>query len=506
MSELRPNPEHDRLFDLPIADILCVAPAGCGKTTALAGRARALAMRGDVSGPRRILALSFTNRARSNLAAQLRRVMGPRYWEHVTVTNFHGFAARLIRAHGAVIGLSPDLRMPERAWRSRVMREMRLTWRERERVDAILDQAKRSCLSDDEVLSAIQQSHCEEAILYERRLRDEHRLDYEDLLRHAEALLSVNEVASRYRLHFPVVFVDEIQDLTMRQFRLAASLGEGKLTAAGDRAQGIYRFAGAEPNRVFEAIAARSPIVVEFSRSYRSAPSILKAVNALAEQVGGSALACAHPEDWNTPGRVADLRRRTDAEEAAALLSRITDIIHANPLTTVGVIVRRSGRRTAFLSEARKANLDFELWDDPTHHRTVVALMKRHILEATGSSAQRDQQLDALRELCKSEIAADDPELLDDLASALESLNELMAEGMELARAVKRCRSAPIEDVPVPTGLHVLNGHLGKGLQFDWVVVMGLEEGYIPDFRESGSQSGLEEELRVLHVMASRAR
>ena len=53
--------------------------------------------------------------------------------------------------------------------------------------------------------------------------------------------------------------------------------------------------------------------------------------------------------------------------------------------------------------------------------------------------------------------------------------------------------------------MHLLTGHTGKGQQFDWVVVVGAEEGCIPDFRAS-TPGDLIEEARVLSVMISRAR
>jgi DNA helicase-2/ATP-dependent DNA helicase PcrA len=53
--------------------------------------------------------------------------------------------------------------------------------------------------------------------------------------------------------------------------------------------------------------------------------------------------------------------------------------------------------------------------------------------------------------------------------------------------------------------MHVLTGHKGKGQEFDWVVVIGLETGHIPDFR-TATAAETAEELRILHVMVSRAR
>lgn len=57
-------------------------------------------------------------------------------------------------------------------------------------------------------------------------------------------------------------------------------------------------------------------------------------------------------------------------------------------------------------------------------------------------------------------------------------------------------------NAPVSPGLHLLTGHRGKGQEFDWVIVIGMEQGHVPDFRNVSDP----EELRVLHVMVSRAR
>jgi superfamily I DNA/RNA helicase len=57
----------------------------------------------------------------------------------------------------------------------------------------------------------------------------------------------------------------------------------------------------------------------------------------------------------------------------------------------------------------------------------------------------------------------------------------------------------------VSPGVHLLNAHTGKGQQFDWAFVPGLEEKHLPD-RRSTTGSLLAEEERVLLVMLSRAR
>jgi len=110
-----------------------------------------------------------------------------------------------------------------------------------------------------------------------------------------------------------------------------------------------------------------------------------------------------------------------------------------------------------------------------------------------------------LGELCRSLVDGADAETLDELAGALDVLRGLVGDGMSVRDAVRSCHRSPAPGAPVAPGVHVLTGHKGKGQEFDWVFVVGLEEGHIPDFR-SNTDEAQAEELRILHVMVSRAR
>ena len=64
----------------------------------------------------------------------------------------------------------------------------------------------------------------------------------------------------------------------------------------------------------------------------------------------------------------------------------------------------------------------------------------------------------------------------------------------------------PDDDAPIAPGVHLLNAHVGKGQQFDWVFIPGFENGHIPSFLAGNRKSELLEEQRILLVMLSRAR
>jgi DNA helicase-2/ATP-dependent DNA helicase PcrA len=302
--------------------------------------------------------------------------------------------------------------------------------------------------------------------------------------------------------------VDEVQDLTTVQFGIAQAVGSNRITYAGDRAQGIYSFAGAEPDAVFEAILSGDPEIVELDESYRSSPAVLDAVNVLAAELGSTRLRCGDPGQFPDRGRVVMVKRDTPEQEATALLPILKPILAQDEGASIGVIVRRSSRGDVLREALREADLPHEDWSVPTHVPKVAALLRRFVREAVSSGGDPGDQLAILESLCRDRLEPSDAPGLDEVSLACEDLRGLVGGGLSVEDAVASCRQAPPSDAAVAPGLHVLNGHLGKGQEFDWVVVLGLEDGHIPDFRaaNSGAAAEIQEELRVLHVIVSRAR
>jgi DNA helicase-2/ATP-dependent DNA helicase PcrA len=76
-----------------------------------------------------------------------------------------------------------------------------------------------------------------------------------------------------------------------------------------------------------------------------------------------------------------------------------------------------------------------------------------------------------------------------------------------LENAIGNLRVVGDPEDPASSGIHLLNGHLGKGQQFTRVIVVGMEEAFIPNYpaMASGDPQQIRDELAVLHVMASRA-
>lgn len=497
-----PDTSQEAFAELPLVNVLLIAPAGCGKTEALAHRTCSLLDRKTVEPPRKLLAITYSNKAKENLSRRMRAHLGPRWRDRVTVTNFHGLATRVIQNHGVTVGIPRDVVLPNRAWRARRLRELNIGYKEAPLFERVLRGAKADDADDERVLSRIHNSGLKTAIEYEEGLRRENRIDYDDLIRHAQRLLNDCSVARLYMAHFAAVMVDEVQDLSLQQLSLVHAVGNDCVTYTGDPAQGIYSFAGAAPVEVFEQIRARSPIEVGLTHSYRSTPAVLGAVNRLAYRMGAQEIRCGQPDRWSDGGRVILLRSLDTAQEALKLLAFI-DRTDANRATSFGVVARRSTRLNDLRATAEQQGREFTDWGEPTHIPRVVDLLHHHLRAA---EAMEGSTLRSLEELCRAAIDPADAETHDEIASACADLQDLVNSGASVADAVAKCRVTPTsQDRTVPPGVHLLTGHLGKGQEFDWVVVIGLEQGHIPDFRNTAGPE-LEEELRVLHVMVSRAR
>lgn len=484
------------------AHLVLIAPPGCGKTEILAHRAAHQI--GSLERHQRVLALTFTKRARSNLEGRLRTVLGhARTQRQIVVRNLHGFATQVVLAHGRTIGLDMEsLGLPKTTTARRAMLEAgggpSMYGAER-----ILRDIKRGPLSDAEVLAAIQLHPPgparDLADKVERARQEANQLHYDDVLRHAQRLLRIHAVGRIYQSHFGAVLVDEFQDLSMQQLDLALLSCNSRRTFAGDPLQGIYSWAGAEPAEVEAEIQKTCGQPIRLHGSYRSSPKVLDMVNSVSEQVNrGSSLISAQPERWPGGGCSAALVLRDRTEETALLKSLAAAILGCDPTASVGIIARAAWRREdvdkVFTGET---GFPVRRWDLAIDDPGIVALIQATVAALPQGATIEEARLAVLDAADPADIDA--RELIDDAFDTLEQSDAATARA-----AIRSIRvSDPMQ--PIGPGVHLLNAHTGKGQQFDWVFVLGLEEGHLPGKRNNEG-AALAEEQRVLLVMLSRAR
>lgn len=506
------TPKQAQVRDHPGLSLLIIAPAGCGKTETLALRVKGLLDRQAIEAPRRILVTTFTNRARDNMHDRLRRYLTPREMrEAVTVCNFHRLSARIIQAHGNVIGLDPTvLTMPQSDWVGERCRALNLKGLSNN-VKSNISSAKRQGLTDKEVLVELQRSGNQYALMIEEQRQVEGRLTYDDLPRLAELILANDEVAALYQRHFGAIIVDEFQDLTPQQLRIVQRIGHKKTTYAGDLAQGIYAFAGAQPEYVKKELETECSETIEFAESYRSSPAVLTAVNSLNSLTGGQTLTAADPVSW-PGGGLAAYRQFDHAQNEAIYIKSLCSWILSQeraPQQRIGISARIK-RRRQFVDEAiAGSGLPYCIWDDGVLDKSVAQKIRGML---RGLSLSEFRNADDPRGLLRQTVSLDneqDPDERTALSSAVDWCFDLLQENLSPTEVEKRIQISDNDSLITRSGVHLLTGHAGKGQQFDWMVVVGLEEDYLPSYQaiQAGDNSAMmDEEARTLAVMLSRAR
>ena len=503
---ITPSEAQKRIRDHQSLALLLVAPAGCGKTETLAMRIARLIDGGHVSAPRRVLATTFTNRAKDNLRSRLVDHMSAgRARDRVTVSNFHGFAARIIRAHGNVIGIDPNIKLPENDWVGDQLRQLGVQNAAKDAVLGILRTTKQQALTDEQVAAALETYGSHTAFALEKKRVAENLATYDDLLRYVELILTNEAVADLYRNHFGAVVVDEYQDLTPQQLRVLTRIGEGRITFAGDIAQGIYGFAGACPSEIDAAVRAVVEEIIEFHESHRSSPAVLEIVNALNPVTGGQDLRCANPDSWPMGGLSALATFTTAGSEAASITRLVARILDRAPNHRIGVISRVKSRLRFIDPVIEASGMPLHRWEDGVLDtdtaKLVRALLRR--LDTAALTAVTDK-LTYLHDIAVFD-RVEEPDTRRALADALGWVLDRLNEGLTPTQVAARIRIGDQATLLNAPGVHLLSGHVGKGQQFDWVIVVGLEDGNIPFFLAKSDAEKLEE-ARILSVMLSRAR
>ncbi len=291
----------------PGPPLLIIAGAGSGKTNTLAHRVAHLVLSG--ADPRRVLLLTFTRRAAAEMTRRARHVVaaaGGAAAAAAEITwsgTFHSVASRLLRLHGAGVGLDPSFTVIDRSDAADLIDLLRSE-------AGLAKKARRfpkkgTCLAiysrvvnAQEPLERVLATGfpwCEEwadelrALFrtYVEAKQARHLLDYDDLLLWWYHLMEDARLAAAVGARFDHVLVDEYQDTNALQAAVLLRMkpdGVG-LTVVGDDAQSIYSFRAATVRNILD-FPSQFPAparVVTLEQNYRSTQPILDAANAVIE-------------------------------------------------------------------------------------------------------------------------------------------------------------------------------------------------------------------------------
>lgn len=292
------NPQQREAVTHGEGPLLVVAGAGSGKTLTLACRVAHLVDRGVP--PQRILLLTFTRRAARQMLARAEQLTGRREAGKVWGGTFHSVANRLLRLQGRPLGLPSDFTVIDRADTADLLDlirgELGLGTGERRfpRKETLADIYSRTVNSGEKLADVLQRDFpwCADEIegirsifeAYTPRKREQHVLDFDDLLLYWNALASAPGPGDVVAGMFDHILVDEYQDTNALQADILVSMRRsgGGLMVVGDDAQAIYSFRAATVRNILE-FPERFPgtSVVRLEQNYRSTQPILDISNAV---------------------------------------------------------------------------------------------------------------------------------------------------------------------------------------------------------------------------------
>ena len=525
--------------------VLVVAGAGAGKTRVIAERIKHLVEKG--TEPRLILAVTFTNKAAGEMRERI-KITGP------FIGTFHALGLLIIRENLEKIGVNKNFTILDENDSLKLLKEclseLRIDPKQFDptRMRGNISRLKNQMMTADEFAdeNVFEKMLGKVWRLYEEKTKKQNLLDFDDLLLKPVLLLRQNkEVLKKYQTRWLYLHIDEYQDTNEAQYELGKLLAaeHKNILAVGDVDQAIYSWRGADFRNIlnFQKDYPEAKIIF-LEENYRSTDIILEAANALilhnnfripkklwTKRAGVHQIRLFFAEDEKkeaemTAVEIAFLRKNLSLNKIAVLYrtnaqSRALEEVFLSrniPYKITGGVrfyARReikdliaylrllknpkdelSYKRIANVPPRKKKKIDFgELMENSRKesggmeaHELLKKIIKEieyrdYIDDGTDKGAERWQNIEELLGLA---------EKIKDLDKFLEHIS-LFA----------------IDDKydPVTDKVNLMTMHSAKGLEFEAVFVVGMEEGLCPHTLSFGPED-LEEERRLCYVAITRAK
>ncbi|MGA7616982.1 MAG: UvrD-helicase domain-containing protein, partial [Thermoanaerobaculia bacterium] len=364
------NPQQRAAVTHGEGALLVLAGAGSGKTRVITHRIAWLIAEGGVD-PASILAVTFTNKAASEMLSRIEQLI-PRGNSKPTIGTFHSTSLRMLRRYADRLGYTRSFAIYDTADQLALVRRI----------------LKELSLADDafpprNVLSRISRAKNEltgpaefekENVdffgsrvagvyrLYQKYLKKFDAMDFDDLIgNYVELLRKHPNVRDSIRSRFRHVLIDEYQDTNHAQYQLIKLLtGEGgNVMAVGDEDQSIYRFRGADISNIlnFERDFPGAA-VVKLEQNYRSTGNILDAATGVVEQNVARKGKTLFTEGGEGE-KVRVVTCETEREEAKFVVERILALRSEIPLREFAVLFRTNAQSRPFEEELLGLNLPY---------------------------------------------------------------------------------------------------------------------------------------------------
>lgn len=502
-------PDQRAAATAPPGPVLCVAPAGSGKTTTLVARiAWRVALGAD---PRSVCAVTFNRRAAEELRERLDAALGPLGVEPglAQVRTFHALGMRILRSAGVDVS-----RLADRATVIRALAGGPLpaaTMR-------VLDDGFTRLTVDPERGPPPEQTELHAAyVAYRAALAADGMIDMDDLVAGALRVLQGDAaLLARWRARTAVLLVDESQDLDRSQLDLALLLsGERRdVFLVGDDDQTIYAWRLADVRRIL-GLASQLPGLrrVDLTVNYRCPPEVVRRADRLVSRVTERFVKRIDP----APNATGTLVLAPDPGDDVARARRLLTAWYGRTAEGYAILARTNAELAPYAAVACELGIPTQFADDRLvlDHPALDRLLDR-------ADAISDAQPFLLQ--VASALEPPDPDDPDGSigrsllawAAGFDTLEGLRA-ALVRARAFRaRTRADAADATDAAHAAHagpplvLATAHGTKGLEFDHVAVVGMDEGAFPSGRSVDEAPdptrALDEERRLAYVAWTRAR
>ena len=370
----RLNGQQKKAVEQTDGPLLILAGAGSGKTRVLTCRIAYMIQKLGVA-PWNILAITFTNKAAGEMRDRVNASVGS-YAGQVWVATFHSTCCRILRQHIDRLGYDRSFTIYDtddsRQVVKEAVRQLELdpkVYKERS-ILARISAAKNEMIDPDGMEADAKRWEekriAEIYALYQKRLKQNNALDFDDLLlKTVELFKNEPDVLLSYQERFRYILIDEYQDTNTVQFALVRLLASRykNLCVVGDDDQSIYKFRGANIRNILsfekEYPGCR---VIRLEQNYRSTGRILQAANEVIAHNQGRKRKTLWTE--NEDGDPVRFRQFSSGyEEAEFVIGEIAEKVRTEkkPYSDFAILYRTNAQSRLFEEKCVSADIPYQI-------------------------------------------------------------------------------------------------------------------------------------------------
>ena len=370
------NPQQRDAVEHIEGPLLILAGAGSGKTKVITYRISHLIKKGHAS-PENILALTFTNKAADEMRNRVEKIIGLNGLNRASgcwISTFHSACVRILRRDIDKLGFGRDFVIYDAndslSLLKGCMKELNIS----DDLYPPKSIAGRISNLKNELIEKIQnpEDGLQEIIntvytFYQRRLKENNALDFDDLLMKTVLLFeNVPDVLKNYKERFKYLMVDEYQDTNHAQYRLVQILSSGhrNICVVGDDDQCIYQWRGATIRNIMEFERDYPDVkVVKLEENYRSTQNILDAAWAVVSRN----LYRKEKKLWTKKsggGKIFYHRASNEIDEADFITSKIKELCRESRISysDVAIFYRTNAQSRVLEDSLRRGGIPYKIY------------------------------------------------------------------------------------------------------------------------------------------------